>query len=87
MTTYNDTMTEAELQDGTAAAAQYAGWKVMHVRPARTADGGWRTPVQYDGRGWPDLFMAQARAGCTPRKLGRRSPPPLLAWPPPRPRA
>ncbi len=43
-------MTEAELQDGIATAAQYAGWKVMHVRPART-ETGWRTAVQYDGKG------------------------------------
>lgn len=59
---YNDTMTEAELQDGIATAAQYAGWKVMHVRPART-ESGWRTAVQYDGKGWPDLFLAHPDRG------------------------
>ena len=56
-------MTEAELQDGIATAAQYAGWKVMHVRRDRTNDAGWRTPVQYDGKGWPDPFLAHPERG------------------------
>jgi len=28
----SDAIAEAELQEGIATAAQYAGWKVMHVR-------------------------------------------------------
>lgn len=38
------------------AEARQAGWRTLHIRPARTADG-WRTPVQGDGRGFPDLLM------------------------------
>jgi len=59
----NDAIAEAELQEGIATAAQNAGWKVMHVRPARTAVGGWRTAVRHDGKGWPDLFMVPPDRG------------------------
>ena len=36
------------------------GWLHLHVahfRPARTADGGWRTAVQGNGKGYPDLTI------------------------------
>ena len=36
--------------------AQFCGWRVAHFRPARTATG-WRTAVQGDGKGFPDLVM------------------------------
>lgn len=38
--------------------ARYHGWRVVHFRAARTA-GGWRTPVQGDGTGYPDLTMVK----------------------------
>lgn len=47
----------------TAAAiqlAQSAGWLAFHARPARTA-AGWRTPVQGDGEGFPDLLLVRER--------------------------
>jgi hypothetical protein len=34
------------------------GWRTLHVRPART-DRGWRTPLQGDGQGWPDVFAVR----------------------------
>lgn len=34
------------------------GWLVAHFRPARTVDG-WRTPAQYDAKGFPDLAVAR----------------------------
>jgi hypothetical protein len=34
------------------------GWKVAHFRPARTAKG-WRTAVQGDGAGFPDLVLVK----------------------------
>lgn len=43
----------------TAAVIQFArlyGWRVAHFRPARTAKG-WRTSVQGDGAGFPDLVL------------------------------
>src|SRR5262245_65638992 len=51
-------MTEAELQERAAAWLRVHGWLVYHARPART-DERWRTPVQYDGAGFPDLVAAR----------------------------
>jgi hypothetical protein len=45
--------------DFTAAVLEYAGlrgWKTAHFRPARTRRG-WRTAVQGDGLGFPDLVL------------------------------
>ena len=49
---------EAGYQDAIAAAARLLGWRAVHFRPARTANG-WRTPGQYDAVGWPDLILAR----------------------------
>ncbi len=49
-------MTETELLNGVLAMAGVFGWRSFHVRPARTAHG-WRTAVQGDGRGFPDLVL------------------------------
>lgn len=38
--------------------AQTYGWLVAHFRPARTKTG-WRTPVEADGAGFPDLVLAR----------------------------
>lgn len=51
-------MTERELQDAVVTMARAFGWTVAHFRPARTKDG-WRTPVGYDGQGFPDLVMVR----------------------------
>ena len=65
------------------ALAQRLGWKVLHVRPARTARG-WRTPVQGDGRGFLDLFLVhrgQGRCAVAELKVGRnRLTPSQTAW-------
>lgn len=53
-------MTEEEFQDGVIELAQAQGWRVAHFRPARTADGGWRTAVSGDGVGFPDLVLVRA---------------------------
>lgn len=55
-------MTEAEFQDRVIATARLYGWMVHHTRPARMADGRWRTPVQGD-KGFPDLVLAHERHG------------------------
>jgi hypothetical protein len=34
--------------------AQRLGWMTIHIRPARTSTG-WRTAVQGDGNGFPDI--------------------------------
>lgn len=51
-------MTESDLLRGVLDLCRLLGWRTIHVRPARTAHG-WRTPVQGDGAGWPDLFMVR----------------------------
>lgn len=48
--------TEAAFMEQVATMARLFGWKVFHVRPLRTKHG-WRTAVQYDGAGFPDLLM------------------------------
>ena len=51
------TLAEADLQQRVIDLAQLRGWRVAHIRPARTADG-WRTP--YTGHaGLPDLILAR----------------------------
>ena len=56
----NATITEADYQDVIADYARYRGWLVYHARPART-NNGWRTAVQYDGQGFPDLVISRGR--------------------------
>lgn len=34
------------------------GWTAAHFRPALTAKG-WRTAVQGDGKGWPDIIAVK----------------------------
>ncbi len=40
--------------------AQSNGWLVAHFRPMQDARGRWRTPVQADGAGFPDLVLLRA---------------------------
>lgn len=51
-------MTERELQSAVIECARLLGWRVAHFRPAETSKG-WRTPVEADGAGFPDLVMAR----------------------------
>jgi hypothetical protein len=41
-------------------AARRSGWLVHHDRPARLADGSWRTAVEGDA-GFPDLVLVNPR--------------------------
>jgi hypothetical protein len=54
-------MTEVELQRAVIDCAHLFGWRVAHFRAARMGDGQWRTPVEGDGAGFPDLVMARER--------------------------
>lgn len=49
-------MTEDELLTSVIERAQQLGWLVAHFRPAKTSKG-WRTAVQGDGAGFPDLVL------------------------------
>jgi VRR-NUC domain len=51
-------MSEAAWTAHVIALARWQGWRVFHARPARTVKG-WRTPVQGDGVGFPDLVMVR----------------------------
>lgn len=55
-------MTEAQLQQAVIECARTLGWRVAHFRPALT-EKGWRTPVEGDGVGFPDLLMVHPSNG------------------------
>lgn len=52
--------TEEQFLREVLALAKECGWRTAHFRPARTARG-WRTAVQGDGKGWPDVVMVRER--------------------------
>lgn len=52
-------MTENQLLEATLSLAKVYGWRTLHIRQART-EKGWRSPVQGDGKGFPDLLMCRA---------------------------
>jgi hypothetical protein len=55
-------MTEDELLRAVLDLAKLYGWRSLHIRPART-DKGWRSPVQGDGKGFPDLLLLKEDGG------------------------
>jgi hypothetical protein len=61
-------MSEADFMSTVISAARLFGWRTAHFRAAR-AKNGWRTPVQADGKGFPDLVMAHPRHGLIVREL------------------
>lgn len=65
-------MTEAQLQSAVIECARLLGWRVAHFRPALTAKG-YRTPVEADGGGWPDLFMVHPSNGMAPYAVELKS--------------
>ena len=50
------TISEAEFTQQLIELAHLKGWRAAHFRPAMTKDG-WRTAVQGDGKGFPDLVL------------------------------
>ena len=54
--TVYDGVSEREFLDSIIETAHDLGWRVAHFRPAQT-EKGWRTAVQADGVGFPDLIM------------------------------
>jgi hypothetical protein len=47
---------ERSFTDQVLELAGLRGWRRAHFRPAQTV-AGWRTPVQADGAGFPDLIL------------------------------
>jgi hypothetical protein len=51
-------ISEADFTVTVIKMAQRFGWRCAHFRPCRT-EKGWRTAVQGDGAGFPDLVLAR----------------------------
>ncbi|MDQ2727540.1 MAG: VRR-NUC domain-containing protein [Actinomycetota bacterium] len=51
-------ISEAEFCAQILDLARIFRWRSAHFRPALTKHG-WRTPVQGDGAGWPDLVLVR----------------------------
>ena len=51
-------MTEDDLLCGVLNTLRLFRWRTLHVRPARTLHG-FRTPLQGDGIGWPDVLAVR----------------------------
>ena len=62
--------TEVEFQRQVIDLAHLLGWRVAHFRAALTRHG-WRTPVQADGAGFPDLCLVRDRVIFAELKAGR----------------
>jgi len=54
-------MTEADFLKSIIDLAHVYGWKVAHFRAGMRANGQYRTPVQGDGAGFPDLVLVRKR--------------------------
>lgn len=52
------TMTEDDWKAWVIDTAMWCGWRVVHFRPARVADGSYRTAVE-GHKGSPDLLLAR----------------------------
>ena len=63
-------VTEQELLEAVIDTAHAFGWRATHFRPAKT-ERGWRTAVQADGKGWPDLTLVRERVVYAELKAGR----------------
>lgn len=57
-TAQSTAMSEGQLQDAVIELARLLGWRVAHFRPAATGRG-YRTAVQGDGAGFPDLVLVR----------------------------
>jgi hypothetical protein len=51
-------LTEAAFLAQVIDVAHVLGWRVAHFRPCQTGRG-WRTAVQGDGKGFPDLVLVR----------------------------
>lgn len=64
-------MSERDFQRAVIDLAHMLSWRVAHFRPAKTSKG-WRTPVEADGAGWPDLILCRGeRIVAAELKAGR----------------
>lgn len=67
-------MTEAQFTTAVLELARILGWRSAHFRPAQTKHG-WRTAVQGDGKGFPDLVLLRRdRVVIAELKVGKNKP-------------
>jgi len=52
-------LTEAQWMTQVIDYAHLRHWYVAHIGRAQTPNGRWLTPVQADGKGFPDLLMVR----------------------------
>lgn len=76
-------MNEKDLLGSVIDAARRTGWKVAHFRSVPVKYPGspirWMTPVQADGKGFPDLLMVRERILAVEIKGGGNKPEPEQA--------
>lgn len=75
-------LTEADFLRQVIDLARLLGWRTAHFRPAWSGRG-WRTPVQGDGVGFPDLVLVRRErliAAELKREVGGVVSPAQLAW-------
>lgn len=75
-------LSEADFMAQVIELAHLYRWRVAHFRAAMTSRG-WRTPVQADGAGFPDLLLLRGSrivAAELKRERGSRPTDDQLAW-------
>lgn len=75
-------MSEKELTRLVIQLARLLKWRSAHFRPAMLRSGKWVTPVQGDGKGFPDLVLVRPpRLLFVELKVGKnRMTPEQVAW-------
>ena len=64
-------LTEKELTASVIQMARLFGWRIAHFRSVETKRQGWQTPVQGDGKGYPDLCLVRERIIFIELKCGK----------------
>ena len=62
---------ESVFQKDVIELAHTLGWRVAHFRSVETKRQGWQTPVQADGKGFPDLILVRDRVIAAELKRDR----------------
>ena len=66
-------ISEKQLMQGVIDTARIFGWRVAHFRSVPVRRGKrvvWETPVQADGKGFPDLVLVRERVVWVELKVG-----------------
>lgn len=72
---------EAAFQKQVIDLAHIHGWHVAAFRPAKVGKDVWVTPVQADGKGFPDLVLVRERVIYAELKMpGRKLEPAQTVW-------